>query len=96
MPVLGGSGVEPAAERGSEFEVSVGVTVLSIARHSVHTRAPGSAWIGQLRMEVRRRSLLKWWYSVEICLPSEVVMSERENTCRNSRTALIRLRLIPL
>ena len=26
MPVLSGSGIEPAAERGSEFEVSVGVT----------------------------------------------------------------------
>ena len=26
MPVLSGSGIEPAAERGSECEVSVGVT----------------------------------------------------------------------
>ena len=33
---------------------------------------------------------------MEICLPSEVVMSERKNTCRNSRTALILLSVIPL
>ena len=33
---------------------------------------------------------------MEICLPSEVVMSERKKNCRNSWTALILLSVISL
>ena len=43
MPVLSGSGVEPAAERSSEFEVSIGVTCFKYC--SPFSPCKG-AWLG--------------------------------------------------
>ena len=46
MPVLSGSGIEPAAERGSECEVSVGVTCFE---HCSPFSQSKGAWLGLYR-----------------------------------------------